>query len=36
MLPPNPKSYAGVTAEDVLTEIQNATNKILNANIRLN
>ena len=36
MLPPNPKSYAGVTTEDVLTEIQNATNKILNANIRLN
>lgn len=36
MLPPNPKSYDGVTAEEVLSEIQNAYTKILNANIRLN
>lgn len=36
MLPPNPKSYAGTTDEDILSEIQNAAQKILNANIRLN
>jgi hypothetical protein len=36
MLPPNPKSYAGTTTEEILSEIQNAANKILNTNIRLN
>lgn len=36
MLPPNPKSYDGVTIEDILSEIQTAANKILNENIRLN
>lgn len=36
MLPPNPKSYAGTSAEEILSEIQNASQKILNANIRLN
>lgn len=35
-LAPVPVSYDGTRVEQILTEIQNATNKILNANIRLN
>jgi hypothetical protein len=35
-LPPISVGYDGVTSEQILTEIQNAANKILNENIRLN
>jgi hypothetical protein len=35
-LPPVPVGYDGVRVEQILTEIQNAANKILNENIRLN
>lgn len=35
-LPPVPVGHDGVRVEQILTEIQNASNKILNENIRLN
>jgi hypothetical protein len=35
-LPPLPVGYDGSTSTAILTELQNAANKILNANIRLN
>jgi hypothetical protein len=35
-LPPVPVGYDGVRVEQILAEIQNASNKILNENIRLN
>jgi hypothetical protein len=35
-LPPVPVGYDGVRIEQILAEIQNASNKILNENIRLN
>ena len=35
-LPPVPVTQDGTTVQDILTELQNATKKILNENIRLN
>ena len=35
-LPPVPVTQDGTSATDILTELQNAANKILNSNIRLN
>lgn len=35
-LPPVPVTQDGTSAQDILTELQNAANKILNSNIRLN
>ena len=35
-LPPLPVGYDGSTSTQILTELQNAANKILNENIRLN
>jgi len=35
-LPPVPVTQDGTTVDDILTELQNASNKILNDNIRLN
>ena len=35
-LPPVPITQDGTKAQDILSELQNAVNKILNGNIRLN
>ena len=35
-LPPVPVTQDGSNVQDILTELQNAVNKILNKNIRLN